>query len=58
MYVSAITVTNISHSFTYKMVAEIDWQRWNKMTSMSPYVLEAGDWRIMCQLSNFVANLC
>ena len=27
-YLSAITVTNIFQSFTYKMAAEIDWHRY------------------------------
>ena len=27
-YLSAVSVTNISHSFTYKMAAKINWHRY------------------------------
>ena len=33
-----ITVTNIYQSFTYKMAAKINWHRWSKIKSVSPYV--------------------
>jgi len=41
-YLSAVTVTNFSQSYTYKMVAKVNWHRYrilNKITSLSSYVL-------------------
>jgi len=39
VYLSAITVTNISQSFTYKMAAEINMRRYGTIiTSLSPCV--------------------
>jgi len=38
-YLSDITVTNISQSFTYKMAAKINWRRYGTIiTSLSPSV--------------------
>ena len=38
-YLSDITVTNISQSFTYKMAIKINWHRYETIiTSLSPYV--------------------
>ena len=38
-YLSAITVTNISQTFTYKMAAKINWHRYGTIiTSLSSYV--------------------
>jgi len=41
-YLSAITVTTISKSFTYKMAAKINWHRYGTIiTSLSPCVYSA-----------------
>jgi len=38
-YLSTITVTDISQSFTYKMAAKTNWNKVrNKITSLSLYV--------------------
>jgi len=42
-YLSAITVTNISKSFTYKMAAKINWLRYEMLiSSLSRYVFMSG----------------
>ena len=55
-HLSAITVTNISESFTYMMAAKINWHRyWTIITSLTPYVyMRMQYWLSMCMTVNIL----
>ena len=59
LYLSAITVTNISQSFTYKMAAKINWHRYGtKYVTVTLCILKVGNIYLTTVLQSACLSVC